>query len=117
MLKKILFFVFALWGAFSPLAYSGEGFIIPLEIVDSSENGDSDPKSPPQLLLTQFDNVLILSPSHTGLILQIRDDTGIVYSISIPSTTSQIVLPSTLAGHFELRLVTNSYYYLGFIKL
>ncbi len=36
-----------------------------------------------------------------------------VYSTFLPSGTTQVILPSTLSGSFEIRLVGDTYYYRG----
>ena len=50
--------------------------------------------------------------------LQILDEDGVVvYSTVISAGVSQVVLPSTLSGDYEIRFVTDDYYYYGFITL
>lgn len=50
--------------------------------------------------------------------LQILDEDGVVvYSTVISAGTSQVVLPSTLSGDYEIRFVTDDYYYYGFVTL
>lgn len=38
-------------------------------------------------------------------------------SLNVAAGTTQIVLPSTLSGDFELRFVGDTYYYIGYISL
>ena len=50
--------------------------------------------------------------------LELLDEDGVVvYSVYVPAGTTLIVLPSTLSGDFELRLVADTYYYRGYITL
>ena len=41
----------------------------------------------------------------------------LVYSVFVPAGTTQVVLPATLSGNFEIRFETATYYYYGYISL
>jgi hypothetical protein len=45
------------------------------------------------------------------------EDEDVVYSVFVPAGTTQVILPTTLSGNFELRFETDTYYYYGFIYL
>ena len=45
------------------------------------------------------------------------ENEDLVYSVFVPAGTTQVVLPTTLSGSFELRFETDTYYYYGFIYL
>ena len=68
--------------------------------------------------ITQNDYVLTLPGFEDDYILELRDeDDVVVYTDDVPAGTTQIVLPSTLSGDFEIRLVGDTYYYRGYISL
>ena len=50
-------------------------------------------------------------------VLQILQGSTAVYTTIVPYGTSSVVLPSTLSGNYEFRLVADSYYYYGYIAL
>ena len=62
-----------------------------------------------------------IGSTHSGgcdYTLSLYDEDGeVAYSVFVPAGTTQIVLPSTLSGSFELRFETDSYYYYGYIEL
>lgn len=99
----------------------GGNFDIPLSLVwnDPSNTNTPVPKTPiPPLLISQDGNVLTLPATPVDYMLELRDENGIlVYYTFIPQGTTQIVLPSTLSGDFEIRLVADTYYYIGYLSL
>lgn len=119
MIKKLLFIIMiALGWTFTSTAHTTKAVIIPLEIINDSEIGDDDPKSPQLQYVVQDVNVLSMYQTSSNLVLQLRNDTGtVVYSVNLPVGTTQVVLPVSLAGLFELRLVADTYYYIGYIVL
>ena len=98
-----------------------DDIIIPLTATwdDPSDPNNPIAKSPTlPLYITQNGNVLTLPTTPVGYTLQLRDEyNNVVYSSYIPAGTTQIVLPSTLSGGFEIRLVADTYYYIGYISL
>ena len=118
-MKQLLFVLSLMLGGLffaSNELYAGEIF---MEIVKEGGAGSSPTKTPDSpLLIIQNENVLTLPAMSEDLILQLRDEDGyVVYSSFVPAGTTQIVLPSTLTGTFELRLVGPTYYYVGSITL
>ena len=50
--------------------------------------------------------------------LNLYDEDGeVVYTVFVPAGTTQVILPTTLSGDFELRFETATYYYYGYISL
>lgn len=92
---------------------------VPLQIVDDrpmSNHGTHIPRRP--LLISQDNNFLTLPATGLDYMLQLRYEDGmVVYSTFVPQGTTQIVLPSTLSGLYEIRLVADTYYYIGYIEL
>ena len=94
---------------------------IPMQIINNGGASHGNTLAPPRpWYITQNENVLTLPAFDEGFTLQLLDeDETVIYSTYIPAGTTQVVLPSTLSGEFELRLipVLTSYYYRGYISL
>ena len=119
-MKKLLL-VFALLcngGGINPLWAQHQ---IPMHIIDQSGTSAGNTLAPPRpWYITQNENILTLPAFEDDLTLQLRDeDDAVVYSTYVPAGTTQVVLPTTLSGEFELRLIpfNVTYYYRGFIVL
>lgn len=77
------------------------------------------PKSP---ILTWYiditGHVITMTETPCDYTLCLYDEDGVVvYSVFVPAGTTQVVLPNTLSGDYELRFETDTYYYYGFIHL
>lgn len=117
MFKK-LFLVFALlsgWGVNSICA----GEQIPMHIINPTGPGGGNTLAPARpWYITQDDYVLTLPTFEDDFTLELRDENEVVvYTTYVPAGTTMVVLPSTLSGDFELRLVADTYYYRGYITL
>ena len=119
-MKKLLL-VFALLcngGGINPLWAQQQ---IPMHIIDQSGTSAGNTLAPPRpWYITQDDYVLTMPAFEENLTLQLLDeDETVVYSTDVPAGTTQVVLPTTLSGEFELRLIpfNVTYYYRGFIVL
>ena len=92
---------------------------IPMQIIKEGgvENGNT--LAPPHpWYITQNDYTLTMPAFGVDFTLVLLDEDGVVvYSVYVPAGTTMIVLPSTLSGDFELRLVADTYYYRGYITL
>ena len=94
---------------------------IPLGI----EWGDGKPihhggaKSPVQPPTVSYEgNSIYLASSYSDFTLRLLDADGVVaYETFVPAGTATVVLPSTLSGDYELRLVTSTFYFYGYITL
>lgn len=63
-------------------------------------------------------NIISMEATPCDYTLNLYDeDEAVVYSVFVPAGTTQVVLPTTLSGSFELRFETDTYYYYGFIYL
>lgn len=92
---------------------------IPMHIIDPSESGSGPTYAPPRpWYITQDDYVLTMPAFEDDFTLELRDENDVVvYTDYVPAGTTQVVLPFTLSGDFELRLVGDTYYYMGYITL
>lgn len=121
MTKKKLLFILLVMALFSlPLV---SAYAIPdsvfLKYVDPKDGNTGQQKSPKHDLEVIIDGYILTLPAfEDDYTLELRDENDvIVYTDYVPSGTTQIVLPSTLSGDFELRFVADTYYYIGNIIL
>ena len=117
-MKKILFLCLCLLGGgifFNAFAEEQ----IPMQIIKEGGCAGGNTLAPARpWYITQNDYVLTLPDFEDDYILELRDEDDVVaYTDDVPAGTTQIVLPSTLSGDFEIRLVGDTYYYRGYISL
>ncbi len=120
-MKKILFvIVLLLGGALFQRVFAIQQNI-PMQIIKESGPGNGNTLAPPRpWYIYQNDYVLTLPSFEDDYTLELRDATDtVVYTTYVAAGTTQVVLPSTLSGNFELRLVPffATYYYRGYIDL
>ena len=111
-------FVFLLIGVGS-FSYGAQQ--IPMHIINPEGVGNGHTYAPPRpWYITQDENVFTSSaiPEDYTLVVLDEDD-EVVYSDILLSGSTMFVLPSTLSGDFEIRLVPydSTYYYRGYISL
>lgn len=118
-MKKLLLFAILLLGV-GTFAFGQHGPIT-MHIVDQTPMGNGPTYAPPRpWYITQNENVLTLPAFDESFTLQLLDeDETVVYSTYIPAGTTQVVLPSTLSGDFEIRLIPFNaiYYFRGYLEL
>lgn len=116
-MKKLFLAVALLMGGGNVYLEASEE--IPLEIIDETSVGSGNTKAPARpWYITQDDNVLTLPALADDYTLVLLDEDGdVAYTTFVPAGTTTVVLPSTLSGDFELRLVADTYYYRGYIIL
>lgn len=74
------------------------------------------PTDPPTVYIEEY--TLTFENYHPDYILNIKDEYGnVVYTTMVFSTQTQVVLPSTLSGNYEIRLVLGSWVFTGWIEL
>lgn len=118
-MKKVVLFVLLLIGGCT-FAFGQQQ--IPMQIINQTgaDAGGNTLAPPRPWYITQDENVLTLPAFDEGFTLQLLDeDETVVYSTYIPAGTTQVILPSTLSGEFELRLIPYmaTYYYRGYLIL
>ena len=86
---------------------------------DHSTTAPGSPKTPIRpWIIDLTNNVISMEATPCDYTLNLYDeDEDVVYSVFVPAGTTQVVLPTTLSGSFELRFETDTYYYYGFIYL
>ena len=115
-MKKLLFCISMLF-CLSAIAYAGNDVPMTHHPFGSTHGGN--PKIPAApWYITQDDNVLTMSATPCDYLLTLYDENDIlVYSTFLFAGTTQVFLPATLSGNFEIRFETATYYYYGYISL
>ena len=119
-MKKLLFMVaLIIGGALNSDAFAGHQQEIPMQIFNNGAASQGGTYAPPRpWYIVQDDYVLTLPALADDYTFELLDqDDEVVYTTFLPSGTTQIILPSTLSGSYEIRLVGDTYYYRGYVKL
>lgn len=116
-MKKLIIILFFLVGG-GTFAFGAQ---IPMQIIDPSLPSGGHPYAPVRpWYITQDDYAFTLAATPEDYTLVVLDeDDEVVYSDTLPSGSTMFVLPSTLSGSYELRLMplASTYYYRGYITL
>jgi len=114
---KVLLFCISMLFCLNAIAYAGND--VPLNHQPNGSTHGGYPKTPvAPWYITQDGNVLTMSATPCDYTLSLYDeDDDLVYSVFVPAGTTQVVLPTTLSGTFEIRFETDTYYYYGYINL
>jgi hypothetical protein len=76
------------------------------------------PRGPVLLPNVYIDDHTLLFEDLCGeYVLQIIQNDNVVYSTLVSNGETSVILPSTLTGDYEFRLVADTYYYYGYIEL
>jgi hypothetical protein len=74
------------------------------------------PIDPPLLYIEDF--TLFFEAYHPDYILNIKDEDGdVVFTTTVYSAQTQVVLPSTFSGDYEVELVMGNWLFTGYINL
>ena len=116
-MKKLILFLLLLVGG-GTFAFGAQ---IPMHIIDEEPAGNIGTYAPAHpWYITQDDYVFTLSATPEDYTLVVLDeDDEVVYSDILLSGSTMFVLPSSLSGDFEIRLVpyASTYYLRGYIEL
>ena len=118
-MKKLLLFLF---GAFLLSTSVSAQVLVPLTVCieeDEQPGGNGHPKTPitaPKVYIDDY--TLLFEVNHPEYVLYIKDeDDNVVYSTVVSSTQTQVVLPSTLSGNYQIELVMGYWHFTGWINL
>ena len=118
MVRKLVLFVILLIGGRS-FSYGAQQ--IPMQIINEGAASSGPTYAPARpWYITQDENVFTSSAIPEDYTLVLFDEDGeIVYSDTLLSGSTMFVLPSTLSGSFEIRLMpfASTYYYRGYLDL
>lgn len=117
VMKKVM--IIALLLTVGGISSFGSPVQISMHFIKKGSSDSGSTLAPPRpWYITEDDYVLTLPAFEDDFTLELRDENDvIVYTDYVPAGTTQVVLPSTLSGDFELRLVADTYYYIGYISL
>ena len=118
-MKKLLLFLFC---AFIFGTNLSAQVLIPLTVSieeDHQAIGNGQPKSPMAAPMVYIDDyTLLFEVNHPEYVLYIKDEDGnVVYSTVVYSTQTQVILPSTLSGNYQIELVMGIWKFTGWINL
>ena len=95
--------------------------LVPLSVNYDDEQPvtNGNPKTPITAPTVYIDDyTLLFEASHPEYVLYIKDEDGnVVYSTVVSSTQTQVVLPSTLSGNYQIELVMGNWLFKGCINL
>lgn len=117
MIKKFLFLTLTLLVCI--FAQGKEVINYNVSIFDDQPIGHGNPRTPIEVPLVYIDDYTITFEAyHPDYVLTIKDEDGdVVYSTSVYSAQTQVVLPSTLSGDYEIQLVMGNWLFTGWINL
>ena len=118
-MKKLLLFLF---GAFLLSTSVSAQVLVPLTVCieeDEQPGGPGYPKTPitaPKVYIDDY--TLLFEANHPEYVLYIKDeDDNVVYTTTVYSSQTQVVLPSTLSGDYQIELVMGYWHFTGWINL
>lgn len=117
-MKKLLFSsLFILFMNVSAWAWEPISFTVSYDDYNPISHGH--PKTPitaPKVYIDDY--TLLFEANHPEYVLNIKDeDNNVVYSTVVSSTQTQVVLPSTLSGDYQIELVMGYWLFTGWINL
>ena len=117
MKKLFLSSLFILFMNVSAMAWDPISFTVSFD--DNMPLGNGHGKTsmcPPMVYIEDY--TLLFEVGHPEYVLNIKDeDNNVVYSTVVSSTQTQVVLPSTLSGDYQIELVMGYWHFTGWINL
>lgn len=118
-MKKLLLLLF---GAFLLSTSVSAKVLVPLTICvnyDEQPVTNGHPKTPitaPKVYIEDY--TLSFEVGHPEYVLNIKDENdNVVYTTTVYSSQTQVVLPSTLSGDYQIELVMGYWLFTGWINL
>lgn len=120
-MKRIIVFLMVLF-CITTIARADDptGINLTVGIIDQEEIGNNLPRGPIEIPSASIDGHTLYINAHPDYVLQLvdpSDDSIIYYEMDLPAGTNQTVLPSTLSGTYEIRLIWGNWYFYGIINL
>ena len=117
-MRKLFLFLF---GAFILSTDVSAQVLVPLtvSIIDEQPISHGHPRSPEETPIVYIDDyTLLFEANHPEYALNIKDENNVVvYTTVVYSTQTQVILPSTLSGNYEIQLFVNNLQFKGWINL
>ena len=117
-MKKLLLIVFSAF-ILSTSVSAQELIPLTVSIIDEQPGGNGFPRTPITAPTVYIDDyTLLFEASHPEYVLYIKDENNnVVYSTVVSSTQTQVVLPSTLSGNYQIELAMGYWLFIGWINL
>lgn len=118
-MKKILLVMLAALMSLSVQAFESVKIAFVCQGIHDKPMGNIRPKSPMQPPTVYIeDYMLTFQADHPEYVLNIKDEDGnAVYTTLVSSAETQVTLPSTLSGDYEIELVMGDWLFTGWIYL
>ena len=118
-MKKLLFTILT---AFLLCTTVAAMELIPLTICPYENEqplGPGNPKTPITAPTVYIDDyTLLFEANHPEYVLNIKDeDDNVVHTTTVYSSQTQVILPSTLSGDYQIELVMGYWHFTGWINL
>ena len=103
------------------LSVNAQEVIVPLKVEKivwpiGSEKPSRNPVDIPTVYINDY--TLTFEANHPDYVLYIKDEyETVVYSTVVTSATTEVVLPSTLSGDYEIDLIWGNWCFWGYIEL
>ena len=103
----------------STSATAWDNLPLAVEIIEGMPVGHGHGKAPMRPPVVYIENyTLAFVTDHPDYILNIKDEDGnTVYTTTVYSAQTQVTLPSTLSGNYEIELVMGYWVFTGWINL
>ena len=117
-MKKLLLFLFGAF-IFSTSVSAQELVPLTVSIIDEQPGTNGFPRTPITAPIVYIDDyTLLFEANHPEYVLNIKDENNVVvYSTVVSTTQTQVVLPSTLSGDYQIELVMDYWLFMGWINL
>ena len=116
-MKKLVILLFALLSLV--MAKANEKVEFKSQLLQGASIGHGYPKSPMQPPTVYIeDHTLSFTVVHPDYLLNIKDEDGdVVFTTVVYSAQTEVVLPLTLSGDYEIELVMGNWLFSGWINL
>lgn len=119
-MKRIFILLLAMCSMSTFVRAAQEPVGLTVGIVDPEAAGNGHPRTPIIVPSASIDDHTFYLGSHPNYVLQLvdpDDETIVFYETDFLSGANSIVLPSTLIGTYEVRLLWGNWYFYGIINL
>ncbi len=117
-MKKLFFFLVALFTATAMNADPGDGVVIPLNPIITTPNDGGLQRSPILVPVLSIDGYTLTAADGTlGSTINILDEDGDVVFTTFVYIEGDITLPSTLSGTYTIEVIRASQTFVGEITL
>ena len=118
MKRLVIMALLVLGGTFQEYVSAQEPQDIPLTIIKEEGAGGGNTKAPAKpIIISQNCYTLNFPEFGFDCTFELRSGGIVVFSVFVPMDGTQITIPSSFSGNYEIRFVTDTHYYLGYITL